>query len=141
MHRALAVLATWAALLPLNGVFHAVIAAAWFDGELAGLSPVIRPMREASPLPIVCLDAILALVVVVLVGRDPTPSRGFGARTGALVNLASSGAWNLANAASFVTWSHAVTVVDVAWHVTLGAFAGAVAAAVLRVRLAQRRAT
>jgi uncharacterized membrane protein len=129
--RLLAVLAAFIALFPANGVFHTVLAAGFFDRELGGLAPAVLPMHEARPFAVAILDLTLAALIVYVVGRgSPTPARG--ALGGFVVNLASSAAWNLGNAASFRSWPIAVISLDMLWHCALGAFAGFVAAAALR---------
>jgi uncharacterized membrane protein len=129
--RLLAVLAAFVSLFPANGVFHTLVAARFFDRELGALAPAVLPMHDARPLAVAVLDLTLAALVVYVAGRGaPTPARG--ALGGLVVNLASSAAWNLGNAASFRSWPIAVIFLDVFWHCALGAFAGFVAAAVLR---------
>lgn len=130
----LAVIAALLVMFPLNGLFHSVLAAGFFDRELAALAPAIRPMKEANPLFVLLLDATIAAAIVALLARQPSPTARQGASVGALANLLTSSAWNLANAASLVTWSATAAVADIAWHVALGAAAGALAATVLRGR-------
>jgi len=127
----LAVLTAFAVLFPANGVFHTVVAAGFFDRELGALAPAVLPMHEARPIAVAILDLILATLTVYVVGRgSPTPARG--ALGGFVINLASSAAWNLGNAASFRTWPIPVITLDMLWHCALGAGAGFLAAAVLR---------
>jgi len=129
--RGLATLAVFGVLFPANGLFHTVLAAAFFDRRLASLAPAVLPMHDAKPLAVAVLDLTLAALIVYVLGRD-TPTARRGALGGIAVNLASSAAWNLGNTASFASWPVTVTLVDIAWHCSLGAVAGIVAAAVLR---------
>jgi uncharacterized membrane protein len=129
----LSVLAAWFVLLPLNGVFHAVVAAPFFDARLAGLAPAIRPMHDSNPAPVVALDLLIAVAVVAL-GARRARSRAQSAAVGATLNLLTASAWNLANASVFAVWPVTVALVDVTWHVALGALAGWVAAMVLGAR-------
>lgn len=137
LKRALAVVGVFATVLPANVVFHTVLAAGFFDREFAALAPAIRSMHDAQPAPLLLLELIIATSLVGLLSQRPTLTLAAGAATGATVNLLTSSAWNLANAASFVSWPAVAVAVDVAWHVTLGAVAGVVAAALLkRLRVA-----
>ena len=112
--------------MALNGLFHGVVAASFFDQHLAPLGDSVSKMAEFNPLPIAILEMILVGLIYYFTTRDTSgrisPARGL--TTGALIELGSSGAWNLANQATFKIWSLTVTLVDISWHVISAAFMG-----------------
>lgn len=110
----------------LNGLFHGLLAADFFDSSLAHFGDSVRKMSEFSPLPAALLELLLVYVLVYLISsRSTQPSMGFGTKTGALLSLANSATWSLANMATFKSWPWSLTLLDVAWHTALGALLGA----------------
>lgn len=110
----------------LNGVFHGLVAATYFDEHLSMLRPAIKNMSDTNPVWVGLLDLILVfgMTYFILNRRDQKISLSHAAFIGGLINLISSGAWNFANAAMFENWPLALTGVDITWHVTLGAVGG-----------------
>lgn len=110
----------------LNGLFHGVVAAPFFDQHLAPLGKSVNKMADFNPLPIAILELIMVGLIYYFTTRDTSgrvaPWRGL--ITGALIELGSSSAWNLANQATLKNWSSTVTLVDISWHVISGAFMG-----------------
>ncbi len=110
----------------LNGLFHGLVAAPFFDQHLAPLGESVNKMADFNPLPIAILELILVGLIYYFTTRDTSgriaASRGL--ITGALIELGSSGAWNLANQATFKNWSSTVTLVDISWHVISAAVMG-----------------
>lgn len=110
----------------LNGLFHGVAAAPFFDQHLAPLGGAVNKMADFNPLPIAILEIILVSLIYYFTTRNSTSqiAASKGLITGALIELGSSSAWNLANQATLKNWSSIVTLVDISWHVTSGAFMG-----------------
>jgi uncharacterized membrane protein len=133
-------IATFVVVFGLNGVFHTVLAAGFFDAHLSQLKPAIHNMSDSNPAWVALLDAVLTFGMVYFITIRQTDRISFAkaAIAGGLLNLISSGAWNFANAATFA-WSLSVTVADIAWHVSLGALGGLIVSAIYN-RL-ERRAT
>jgi len=123
-------LAVWAgAFLPLflvNGIFHAGPGARFFDAAFGGIASA-RKMADGSPIYPALIDANLVLAMLVFTRRGAArdPSERNGAIVGAWLGLVASATWNLANHAVILGWPPIVTVVDVAWHVLVGAADGA----------------
>lgn len=110
----------------LNGLFHGVVAAPFFDQHLAPLGESVNKMADFNPLPIAILEIILVSLIYYFITRDTVGqiAASKGLIVGALIELGSSGAWNLANQATLKNWSSTVTLVDISWHVISGAFMG-----------------
>lgn len=118
-------LPTFGMMLALNGIFHAEVAANFFDTNFSQLQPVMRKQEDSKPFWVILLDFLLTFgmtyfITIRQVGRI---SLGQAAFTGGLLNLMACGAWNFVNAALF-TWPNIVIVVDLAWHTSLGAAGG-----------------
>ncbi len=110
----------------LNGLFHTVLAASFFDKHLSHLGQAVHKMADSNPVPVAVLDAIITLGMSYFIVRNTAGkiSVTSGIIAGGLINLVSSGAWNLANAAVF-EWPLIVTIGDMTWHIGLGAAGGA----------------
>ncbi|AEE50542.1 DUF2177 family protein [Haliscomenobacter hydrossis] len=110
----------------LNGLFHGGLAASFFDSHLAPLGESMNKMADFNPIPIAILEIILVGLIYFFTTRDTrgriSPLRGI--QTGALIELGSAAAWNLANQATFKGWSTPVTLVDISWHVISAALMG-----------------
>ncbi len=122
----LAWLATAIAMVILNGFFHGVAAAGFFDTHFAPLGDAVLKMAHFRVAPVVILEFVLDFVLLVFITRwraEPVDMRE-AIRNGALFYFATATTWNIGNMATFVSWSSAVTVVDVAWHVFTGVVAG-----------------
>ena len=115
----------------LNAVFHTLLAADFFDQELAHLSPPISKMKEGNPAWVALLDIVLtfSMTYFILVRQTGKIAWKNAAFTGGLINLISSGAWHFVNAAMF-TWSMVFLYSDMAWHIALGAGGGLIIAAI-----------
>jgi len=122
-------------LFGLNGVFHGVLAAPFFDGHFAHLG-CVKKMSESNPAPVAILDLVLSFGMTLVITRKASGRIGFAeaALLGGLLNLISSGAWNLANV-SLMDWPVTVTIGDIAWHVALGCGGGILIAALANWRM------
>ena len=132
----LAWLITAVVLVALNGVFHGVVAADFFDTHFAPLGAAVLKMARFRVAPVVALDFVLAFVLLVFVTRwraEPVPVRE-AMRTGALFYFATSATWNIGNSATFVSWAPVMTMVDVCWHVATGLVAGWLVATIFNRR-------
>ena len=119
---------TFVLVFGLNGVFHSGVAASFFDSNLQNIASV-KKMKDSNPLPVALLDLIIVFTMTYLITNNK-PSKikiVEGAIAGGLINLATSGAWNLANTAMF-DWPLTVTIGDMAWHAALGCGGGALIA-------------
>lgn len=118
--------ATFVALFLLNGLFHGVIAAGFFDAQLAPLGSAVRKMKDFDPAPIFLLELLLDFCLIVIITRwkNERIGRTDALRIGGLFYFSTATSWNLANAATFTTWSIPVVVVDIAWHFATGILAG-----------------
>ena len=115
---------TFVLVFGLNGVFHSGIAAPFFDNNLQSIASV-KKMKDSNPLPVALLDLIIVFTMTYLITNNK-PSKikiAEGAIAGGLINLATSGAWNLANTAMF-DWPLTVTLGDMAWHTALDCAGG-----------------
>jgi len=124
-------LPTFVIVFGLNGVFHTQMAANFFDTNLNQLEPAIHKMKDSNPLWVGLLDLVLTfgMTYFITARRDGKISLSNAAFAGGLLNLVSAGAWNFANAAMF-NWSVTVTVLDILWHILLGAFGGLIIGAI-----------
>lgn len=123
-------LGTAALLVVVNGVSHGVLAADFFDAQLAPLGSAARKMADFDPLPVVLLEFAIVFVLLQILSsqnRGPLLLRD-AARTGALLYFSTSATWNLGNLATLSHWPLAIVVPDVIFHTALGWFAGWVAA-------------
>lgn len=114
------------AMVVLNGLFHGVAAASFFDTHFAPLGPAALKMADFRVGPVILLEFVLMFVLLVFITRwrsEPVNLRE-AMRTGALFYFATSATWNIGNAATFVYWAPIVTVVDVLWHTLTGLVAG-----------------
>ncbi len=109
----------------LNGVFHSLAAASFFDSNLEHLSPVFKKMHDSNPVPVAILDFLLTggMVLLITQGVKEKVNTGIAMRTGAAINLLTASAWNLANT-SMAEWPLKVTLADVSWHALLGCAGG-----------------
>jgi uncharacterized membrane protein len=117
-------LLSYVAIFACNGIFHLGLAASFFDDHLHAIGG-IRMMKDANPAPLFILDLIIVfgMTYMICMSRVKDINYRKAATIGALLNLISSSAWNLANAAMF-DWPVIVTVSDIAWHTALGALGG-----------------
>ena len=117
---------TFLVVFAANGLFHAGPGARFFDAELAGISSA-RKLAGGSPLypALIDMNLVLAMLIVTLRGMRPERLVRDGAEVGALLGLVASATWNLANHAVIIGWPLMVTLVDVGWHIALGAAGGA----------------
>ena len=122
----LAWLLTSIVLVALNGIFHGVLAAGFFDTHFAPLGDAVLKMANFRVGPVVVLEFALAFVLFALITRwRAVPIQVREAMlTGALFYFATSATWNIGNMATFSYWSPVVTLVDVPWHVFTGLVAG-----------------
>lgn len=118
-------LPTFVVVFGLNGIFHGQLAANYFDTNLNQLKPVIHNMKDTNPLWVGLLDLVLTfgMTYFITIRQTEKINLSNAAFSGGLINLISSGAWNFANAAMF-SWSTTVTIVDIIWHISLGAVGG-----------------
>lgn len=122
----LAWLVTAVALFILNGIFHGVVAADFFDRNMTGLGNAAVKMKDFNPVPIVILELLFDLCLVLIITRrknEPVALRE-AVLTGGLFYLCTAASWNLANTATLVAWPVVVTLVDVTWHFVTGLLAG-----------------
>lgn len=111
----------------LNGLFHSVLAASYFDNQLSSFRPPLKMMSEANPLWVALLDLMLVFAMTYFIAFRQGLKTNYvrAAFAGGLISLISSGAWNFANAAMFQGWPVSLTMVDMVWHIALGAVGGA----------------
>ena len=106
-----------------NALFHTFVAPRFYDAPLAGLT---LPMAQASPILVALVDVVLVTTMAYFILRPvakPIP-RVEAAKAGALINLVAAWTYNLVNSALIPAWPLAGTIVDVFWHVMLGAASG-----------------
>ena len=122
----LAWLVTATALFVLNGIFHGVVAASFFDTQLSVLGNAVVKMKDFKPIPIVILELVLDFCLVIIITRDRNEKVVMkeAVLIGGLFYLSTAITWSLANAATLVAWPAIVTMVDGIWHFTTGMFAG-----------------
>lgn len=113
-------------MFALNGVFHGQLAAGFFDSNLSQLEPIIHKMKYTNPLWVGLLDTVLTFGMTYFIILPQTNRIILSQATfaGGLINFISSGAWNFANAALFLSWSITLTIVDICWHLALGTGGG-----------------
>lgn len=136
----LAWLSTAMVMIVLNGLFHGVVAAGFFDVHNAPLGGAVLKMADFKPAPIVILEFILdfALLSILFRWRNEPIVPQDAYRIGGLFYGSTAATWNLANTASFVEWSMLVTFVDVAWHTVTGIFAGWMLARIFNLQFKTR---
>lgn len=110
----------------LNGIFHGLAAAAFFDRNLEILGSAVAKMADFNPAPVVLLEFIIVFTLTWILFKM---ARGGitvkdAVLAGALLEMTTAATWSLANAATFVTWSMAITLADTAWHTGVGGLAG-----------------
>lgn len=123
----LAWLGTFVVVFAANGLFHAGPGARFFDAELVSVTSA-RKLAGGSPLYPALIDAnlVLAMLLCTLRGLRAGSLKRDAALIGALLGLVASATWNLANHAVIVGWPAIVSLVDVAWHLALGALGGTI---------------
>lgn len=123
-------LTAWAvttiALFALNGVFHGLVAADFFDKNNAGLGDAAVKTADFNPLPIAILEMLLGFCLIWIFSQ--TDAKRITLRDaltiGGLFHLSTSATYNLANMATLAAWPLQLLVVDVAWHILMGLVAG-----------------
>lgn len=119
-------LVTTIVLFALNGVFHGLVAADFFDRNFAGLGDATVKMADFNPLPVAILELLLAFSltwIFSITGSENTTLRG-ALTVGGLFHFSASATWSLANMATFVSWPIQLAAGDIAWHVLMGVVAG-----------------
>ncbi|MFN0173871.1 MAG: DUF2177 family protein [Saprospiraceae bacterium] len=117
---------TTVVLFALNGVFHGLVAADFFDRNFAALGDVAVKMADFNPLPIMVLELLLAFSltwILSITGSENNTLRG-ALTVGGLFHLSAAATWNLANMATFVYWPLQLAAGDIAWHILMGIVAG-----------------
>ena len=116
-------LAVFIAVFAANALFHTFVAAGFYDSHLGG---VTLPMAQANPLLIALVDVVLvaAMAYFILRTYGQRTQRVEAAKTGATIGLIGSWTYNLVNYALIPAWPVAGSIIDVLWHVTLGAAGG-----------------
>jgi len=119
-------LVTSGTLFLLNGVFHGGVAANFFDTQLSVLGDVVLKMKDFNPGPIVILELLIdfCLIMIITGMKNEKVVMKEAVLTGGMFYLSTSATWNLANAATFVSWPVILTIVDTSWHFASGLFAG-----------------
>jgi uncharacterized membrane protein len=132
-------LAAFVVLFGSNAIFHTFGAAGLYDPYLSG---VTLPMAQANPVLVAMVDAVLAAAMAYFLfsdGRALPVRRLEAAKAGAVVGLVGAWTYNLVNSALIPSWPVVATIVDVAWHVMLGATAGTLMASVHGALVARSR--
>jgi uncharacterized membrane protein len=133
-----AVIAGWLAafvvIFASNGLFHTFVAAALYDPPLLG---IMRPMARADPFRVALVDVVLAGAMAYFIlrpaARPARPARPRdAAAAGAVVGLVGAWTYNVVNSALIPRWPATAAIVDVLWHVALGAIGGVLLARVHR---------
>lgn len=117
------------AVFAANALFHTFVAARFYDPHLGG---VTLPMAQANPVLIALVDVVLVAAMAYFIlrtGGQPT-HWAEAAKTGAMIGLIGSWTYNLVNYALIPAWPVAGSMLDVFWHVILGAAGGVLMAAV-----------
>lgn len=83
-------------------------------------------MAQANPLLVALVDVVLvAAMAYFILGRGGQPTqRVEAAKTSAIVGLIGSWTYNFVNSALIPAWPVAGSIIDVLWHVILGAAGG-----------------
>jgi len=113
-------------MFAINGLFHGMLASEFFDKQLQPIQTVINPSEYTNMFWIILLEIVISFVMsyfILLPWREKISGKD-AAIKGALINLVSASSWNFANASMFIAWSTMLSVVDMGWHIALGAFAG-----------------
>ncbi len=113
-------------MFAVNGLFHGMLAGEFFDKQFEPIQAVIHPSEYTNMFWVILLEIIISFVMgyfILLPWREKIPGREAAIR-GALINLVSASSWNFANASMFISWSNILSIVDVSWHLVLGAFSG-----------------
>lgn len=113
-------------MFAVNGFFHGKVVSDFFDRQFAPIQAVIHPSEYTNMFWVVLLELILSfgMVYFIIEPQSAKISAGRAAFRGGLINLISASSWNFANASMFIGWSDALTVVDMSWHIALGAGVG-----------------
>ena len=119
-------LLTTIVIFALNGVFHGLVAADFFDRNTAGLGSAVLKMADFNPLPVAILEAIITFSLTWILFKTSTENTTLNTALtiGGLVHFATSATWNLANMATFVSWPLQLVLGDVAWHILMGIVSG-----------------
>jgi uncharacterized membrane protein len=119
-------LAATVVLFILNGIFHGLVAADFFDKNLVGLGGAVVKMADFNPAPVAVLELLLVFCMTWIFAKthsEKTTLRDV-VTIGAIFQLCTSATWSLANMATLVSWPISLALVDVAWHTLMGALAG-----------------
>ena len=119
-------LATTVVLFALNGVFHGLVAADFFDRNFAELGDSVVKMKNFNPLPVAILELLLTFSLTWIFSITSSASISLrGALTiGGLFHFSAASTWSLANMATLVSWPLQLALGDIAWHVLMGITAG-----------------
>lgn len=123
-------LTAWAvtaiALFALNGVFHGLVAADFFDKNNAGLGDAAVKMADFNPLPIAILEVLLGFCLTWIFSKTNTEQLTLrdALTIGGLFHLSTAATYNLASMATLVAWPLQLLAGDVAWHILMGIVAG-----------------
>jgi uncharacterized membrane protein len=110
----------------LNGIFHGLIAADFFDKNNAVLGAAAIKSSDFNPAPIAILEIILSFCIVWSLSKLNLNSKGMtnAIIIGFLFHFAAASSYNLASTATIVSWPFVCTVVDVPWHALMGVISG-----------------
>jgi len=119
-------LVTTVVLFALNGVFHGLVAADFFDRNFAGLGDSVVKMENFNPLPVAILELLLtfSLTWIFSITSSASISLRSALTIGGLFHFSASATWSLANMATLISWPLQLALGDIAWHILMGITAG-----------------
>lgn len=102
----LAWLVTSVILFALNGIFHGVVAAIFFDTHLSVLGDAAVKMKDFKPVPIIILELLLDFCLVIIITRVKNEKVVMkeAVLIGGLFYLSTAATWSLANTATLMSW-------------------------------------
>lgn len=119
-------LGTTIVLFILNGIFHGVVAADFFDKNSEGLGAAAVKMADFNPAPVALLEVLLGFCLTWIISKTNTEKISLqdAVVIGGLFHLSTSASWNLANMATLVSWPVQLAAGDIAWHILMGIVGG-----------------
>lgn len=119
-------ISTTVVIFILNGIFHGLAAADFFDKNLAGLGNAAVKMAHFNPIPVIILELLLVFSLTWILSKTHSAKTILrdAILIGGLFQLCTAATWSLANMATMVSWPVPLALVDIAWHTLMGALSG-----------------